>query len=149
MPQLHGSNWYFDAIEAFNASLTWPRSSANQQAQHVARELNLPSVGGSDAHSITTIGTGFTRFAGTSADDVYHSIKAGQVDYGGQPWTFGQYLEVGWLSIRQRNVWGAIKLACTDLPFFKPRPASGALSSSRSHRHVPLGVLATDRKIHV
>lgn len=143
------TDWRFDAIEAFNASLTWPRSGANRQAQHIALQLDLPAVGGSDAHSLATIGTGFTQFAGTTADDVYRSIKAGHVAWGGHTWTAAQYLDVGWLTVRQRNLWGGIKLVCTDLPFMWPRVARPPLASSTSRQDAPLGVLPTDHMIDV
>ncbi len=143
------ADWCFDAIESFNASLTWPRSGANKQAQHVALELGLPAVGGSDAHSLATIGTGFTRFAGTSADDLYRSIKAGHVAWGGHTWTAAQYWDVGWLTMRQRNIGGAIKLACTDVPFVQPRRARPPFAASISRLHAPLGVRPTDRTIDV
>lgn len=143
------ADWRFDAIEAFNASLTWPRSGANRHAQHVALELDLPAVGGSDAHSVATIGTGVTRFAGTSANDLYRSIKEGHVAWGGHTWTAAQYLDVGWLTMRQRNLWGIIKLACTDLPFLQSQPARPPLAASIARQHVPLGVLPTDRTIDV
>ena len=143
------ADWRFDAIEAFNAGLTGPRRRANTQAQHVALALELPAVGGSDAHSVATIGTGFTRFAGTSADDLYRSITGGHVAWGGHTWTAAQYLEVGWLTVRQRHLWGAITLACTHLPFLPPRPARRSLASSISWQHAPLGGLPTDRKTHM
>jgi hypothetical protein len=143
------ADWRFDAIEAFNASLTWPRSGANKQAQHVALELELPAVGGSDAHSLATIGTGVTRFAGTSTDDLYRSIKGGHVAWDGHTWTAAQYWEVGWLAVRQQNLGGVIKLACTDLPFLQPRPACPPLAASIARQHAPLGVLPTDRTIDV
>ena len=124
------ADWRFDAVEAFNAGLAWPRSGANTHAQHVALELGLPAVGGSDAHSLATIGTGVTRFAGTSADDLYHAIQGGHVAWRGHTWTVAQYWDVGWRTVRQRNLSGAIKLACTNLPFLQPGPARPPLASS-------------------
>ncbi len=117
--QHYVTDWPIDAIEVFNASLTWPRAICNDRAQRVAAQLDVPTVGGSDAHSLATIGTGYTRFAGSTDNDLYHSIASGQVSWGGQSWSVAQYLEVGWLSIRQRNLLGAIKLVCTDLPFLQ------------------------------
>lgn len=142
-------DWPFDAIEAFNASLTWPRNGGNVRAQRVALELAIPAVGGSDAHSLATIGTGFTRFAGTGVDDLYRSIKHGQVACGGQSWTATQYLEVCRISIRQRNIWGAIKLACSDLPIVQRWPAVRRPVSTPSPPNPPLGVLPTDPTFHV
>lgn len=143
------ADWRFDAIEAFNASLAWPRRGANRRAQQIALELGLPAVGGSDAHSLATIGTGFTRFAGTSADDLYRSIKAGHVAWGGHTWTAVQYFEVGKLTVRQRNIWGAIKHVCTDLPFLQPRQVRSPRALSVSRTHAPRSVFQPNRTIDV
>ncbi len=118
----YGKDWRFDAVEGFNASLTWPRSNCNRTAQRFARELGVPVVGGSDSHSLATIGRGYTTFRGTSADDLYHSIQNGHVGWGGSVWTAAQYLEVCRLSMKQRSLWGALKLLCTDLPFLHSQP---------------------------
>jgi hypothetical protein len=143
------ADWRFDAIEGFNASLTWPRSGANKQAQHVALELGIPAVGGSDAHSVATIGTGVTRFAGTSADDLYRAIQGGLVAWDGHTWTAAQYFDIGWRTVRQRNGWGAIKLVCTDLPFVQPRPVRPPRAASLARQHAKRSMLPTDRTIDV
>lgn len=114
--------WQLDAIEVFNASLSWPRGGCNRMAERVARELGMPMVGGSDAHSLATIGRGYTRFAGRSADDLYRALQAGNVSWGGECWSLAHYLDVSWMSVRQRNVWGAIKLACCELPLVRRLP---------------------------
>jgi predicted metal-dependent phosphoesterase TrpH len=111
------TDWPFDAIEVFNASLAWPRHRCNARALAVATALGLPAVGGSDAHSSATLGAGFTCFAGSTAGDLYHAIGTGEVAYGGQSWSLAQYADITLRSVRQRRLYGAVKLACTDLPF--------------------------------
>lgn len=106
--------WPLDAIEAINASLTWPRSDANRLASSIAGELGLPAVGGSDSHSLATVGRGYTLFSGHSADDIYRAIRSGQVNYGGGYWSVPEYLNLGLLYVRQRNLWGALSLVFSD-----------------------------------
>ena len=122
--------------------MTGPRAFCNGRAQQMAAQLNVPAVGGSDAHSLATIGTGYTHFAGTSASDLYRSIVQGQVSWGGQSWSIGQYLEVGWLSMRQRTAWGALKLALTDLPLFQRPHVSVSHPGAAVHSPVPVSSLA-------
>jgi predicted metal-dependent phosphoesterase TrpH len=79
--------WRFDALEVFNASL-WD-SHDNDSAAAAARALKLPACGGSDAHSLPTIGLGYTLFPGHSATDLHTAIRAGRVQPGGRPWGWG------------------------------------------------------------
>lgn len=134
-------DWPVDAIEVFNASLSWLRAPCNRLAQHVATELGVPAVGGSDSHALATIGRAFTTFAGSSADDLYRSITSGQVGWDGQLWSTAQYLHTSWLTIRQRNLWGALKLLCTDPPFLS-RP------TTTLHEPAPLTIQPGDRAAH-
>jgi predicted metal-dependent phosphoesterase TrpH len=106
--------WPLDALEGFNAGIVWPRRHANAVAQQVAAELALPVVGGSDSHSLPTIGRGVTTFRGSSADDVYRAIVAGEVRCGGRPWHTGHYVGVGWRYLRQRTLRGALRVAFSD-----------------------------------
>ena len=119
--------WPLDALEGFNAGLIDVRSRRNRCAQQVARDLGLPAVGGSDAHSLATIGRGYTQFPGVSADDLYRAIVNGHVACGGRSWSLTQYLSVGWQLIRQRTVRGAIALAFSD----GARPLHGERASAK------------------
>ncbi len=83
----------FDGIEGFNAGVFWRLRACNSQARELARSWKLPIIGGSDAHSLATIGSGYTRFAGRSAADVYRAIKAGETGCGGEYWRFRDYLD--------------------------------------------------------
>jgi predicted metal-dependent phosphoesterase TrpH len=84
--------WRFDALEAFNASLWDARD--NVAAQGAALGLGLPACGGSDAHSLATIGLGYTLFPGHTAADLRAAILAGLVRPGGRPWGWGNLRKV-------------------------------------------------------
>lgn len=103
-----------DAIEVFNASLAWPRHKANRTAQHTAVALRCPVIGGSDAHSLATVGRGFTTFPGSTAEDLRQAIIRGEVNWGGTCWNMRHYVNIAHLYIQQRNVFGAIKVAFGD-----------------------------------
>jgi len=79
--------WRFDALETFNASL-WD-SRDNDAAAAAAVSLGLPACGGSDAHSLPTIGLGYTLFPGRSAAELRAAIVAGRVQPGGRRWSWG------------------------------------------------------------
>jgi len=55
----HVQDAKFDAIETINAS-AFPFSSCKKKAMQIAERLNLPCVGGTDAHYGPTIGFGYT-----------------------------------------------------------------------------------------
>jgi predicted metal-dependent phosphoesterase TrpH len=86
-----------DAIEAFNPTLfgrPW-----HGRVVRFATELGVPTVGNSDSHEATTIGTGWTSFPGRSADDLRAAIAAGTTAHHGsfhatgrQVATFGRQL---------------------------------------------------------
>lgn len=81
----HRDRVYFDALEAVNATLAG-RVAAKAAARLNAKRLHLPEVGGSDAHFVESIGSGYTVFEGTTAEDLRRSILAGTVrSGGGQP----------------------------------------------------------------
>jgi hypothetical protein len=75
---------------------------------------SLALVGGSDAHSLATVGRGYTLFAGSTADDLYRSILRNQVRCGGRSWSAHHYLEIGWLYMRQRTLRGALRVLSSD-----------------------------------
>jgi len=102
--------WDFDAIEGFNAGVIWTQRGCNREAREAARALGLPVVGGSDAHTLATIGQGYTIFPGTSVDDLYRAIQSGQVSCGGHYWGLHQYVDMGWQLISQRGLPGALRL---------------------------------------
>lgn len=107
--------WRVDAIEVFNASLVWPRIGSNKRAQRDAEVGHIPAVGGSDAHSLATIGCGYTLFPGSTADDLYRAIVRNTVGWGGVCWSAAQLLDIARLSVRRRSLRGALRWALADL----------------------------------
>jgi len=105
------SDWPLDAIEGFNAGVIWSQRDSNRTAQRAARAAGLAVIGGSDAHTLATVGRGYTCFRGASADDLYRAIQQGQTSWDGRYWSLGQYLDMGRQLIRQRGVLGSIGLA--------------------------------------
>jgi predicted metal-dependent phosphoesterase TrpH len=105
------ADWRLDAIEGFNASVIWSQRGCNPRAQWAAATLGLPVVGGSDAHTLATVGQAYTRFAGTSAVDLYRAIGRGQVTWGGGYWSLHQYFDLGRQMIQQRGLRGSLGLA--------------------------------------
>lgn len=79
------SEIYFDAVETLNPSyagrIAEPRVRAlNQERWHLAE------VGNSDAHHREGVGTAFTRFAGSTADDYRRSLAAHATAPEGEHW---------------------------------------------------------------
>lgn len=66
----------FDAIELGNPSPAG-RVTARQAARLNERLWRLPCTGGSDAHHLLHLGTGWTEFEGTGADDVRLALSTG------------------------------------------------------------------------
>jgi len=104
-----------DAIEGFNAGVIWSQRSCNLAARQAARECGLPVIAGSDAHSLATVGQGYTLFPGHSADDLYRAIQRYDVRWGGSYWSLQQYFDLGRQLLRQRGVLGSLGLAATGL----------------------------------
>lgn len=65
-----------DALEIYNPSPAG-RQSASRAAVLNAHTLRLPIIGGSDAHHLAHIGTGWTRFAGRTGQELREAILAG------------------------------------------------------------------------
>jgi predicted metal-dependent phosphoesterase TrpH len=103
--------WHFDAVEGFNAGVIWSQRGCNRAAQAAAQDLGLPATGGSDAHTLATVGQGYTLFPGGSADDLYRAIKAGEVRWGGSYWSLSQYIDMGRQLVRQHGLRGSLGLA--------------------------------------
>lgn len=107
------AGWDFDAIEGFNAGVIWPERRSNLMAQQAAQAAGLPAVGGSDAHTLATVGQGYTLFPGASASDLYCAIKGGQVGWGGHYWSLRHYANMSSQIIRQRGLQGALGMLIT------------------------------------
>lgn len=76
-----------DAIETFNAWLF--TGYRNRRARQYAARYGYPGIGGSDAHTLLTVGRAFTeiqvdkRFPEIEPDDVVDAIRAGDTDIRG------------------------------------------------------------------
>jgi predicted metal-dependent phosphoesterase TrpH len=114
---LQRAGWDFDAIEGFNAGVIWSQRACNGAAQRAAAAMSLPTIGSSDAHTLATVGLGYTLFPGASADDLYRAIQAKRSGWGGRYWGPGQYIDMGRQLIRQHSLWGALGLAAAGAGF--------------------------------
>jgi predicted metal-dependent phosphoesterase TrpH len=92
--------WPLDGVEAFNAS-SWI-AAGNRRAAAFSAARGIARCGGSDSHSLATIGRGYTLFPGASADDLYRAIQRGQTVEGGGRWRLDDYLEVAAYRARER-----------------------------------------------
>lgn len=71
-----------DGLEAMHPTAAWfPRW--RRRVERLAARTGIAVVGGSDAHSIRSIGRGWTEFEGTTAADLYTAIRAGRTHAGG------------------------------------------------------------------
>jgi hypothetical protein len=93
----------FDGIEGFNGGVLWQERNCNRVARQAAAQFNLSVVGGSDAHSLHTVGKGFTWFNGRSANDLYRAIQAGAVQWAGRYWSLRDYAQICWQGARQHG----------------------------------------------
>ena len=86
-----------DALETFNPTALgrpW-----HDRVVRFADQQHLAHIGNSDAHSLAAVGSGWTTFGGTTADDLRAAILAGTTEHGGsfhdatgQVGVFGQQL---------------------------------------------------------
>lgn len=81
-----------DAIEVHNAGTLTPGSNA--LARRLAVKLEMPVTGGSDGHSLAAIGRGWTRFPGSTADDLRAALMRGETAAGGCYWPLLDYLRL-------------------------------------------------------
>jgi hypothetical protein len=84
---MNGAGWLietlpFDGVEVRNGTPTeWPTNHfARFQNQRMAKHSE---TGGSDGHYLPTVGSSYTRFEGTTAEDLRASIIAGTTSAGG------------------------------------------------------------------
>ena len=80
-----------DALEVHNAGVATPFS--NRLARRVGASVDIAVLGNSDAHTLGAIGTGKTRFSGTSADDLRTALLNKQTIAEGRPWHLSDYIE--------------------------------------------------------
>ncbi len=84
--KLFSNKW--TAIEGINGR-SW--HTKNVKARKAAEKMNLPIIGGSDAHRLKTVGKAYTIFEDIDTwEDVVTQIKKGKVDAGGKDRTYVQ-----------------------------------------------------------
>ena len=80
-----------DAIEVHNSGA--PTPFAGRFARRMGQQTQLPQVGNSDAHILTCIGCGITRFNGQTASELRHAIARGETQAEGAGWPMRDYLK--------------------------------------------------------
>jgi predicted metal-dependent phosphoesterase TrpH len=92
-------------------------SPAGRPAYERVRQLNreryhLPETGGSDAHSLSLIGSAYTGFEGHTAEDFRRSLEAGTTQASGRFWTLDDQKKIA-----GRQFWRAMVIApCQRYP---------------------------------
>src|SRR5258708_3251504 len=74
-----------DGLEAYNASFAGIGSNGKVRMLNALRFCRA-ELGGSDAHTLKAIGSGYTTFDGSSADDVLNAIRACTTVAHGKQW---------------------------------------------------------------
>jgi predicted metal-dependent phosphoesterase TrpH len=85
--QIYAHQW--SALETFNGSTVFPFS--NRRAECVARELDLPVIGGSDAHTPHYIGFVYTEAHASTAQQLLQKIANRETTVGGNHLTIFQF----------------------------------------------------------
>lgn len=93
-------DWGVDAVEIYNAGSLTPGN--NWLAGSMCRNLSLPTVGNSDAHTLSAIGCGITRFPGRTAGDFRKALAAGNTVAEGVRWPVTAYLMLSPSSIHRK-----------------------------------------------
>ncbi|MEO8612166.1 MAG: CehA/McbA family metallohydrolase, partial [Chloroflexota bacterium] len=92
--------WGVDVVETYNAGSITPGN--NLLARRLCRDLPLPVVGNSDAHTLNAIGYGITRFKGRTAADFRKALAEGRTVAEGASWPITDYLKLSPSSIRRK-----------------------------------------------
>ncbi len=92
-----------DAMELHNPSPAGLRTAARAASLN-AEHLHLPSVGGSDAHHLCHIGSGWTEFEGRKAGDLRAALRSGAVQ--GAMTGYPSLRETGLLQVIAGLGWG-------------------------------------------
>ena len=92
----------FDAVETLNAS-AFPFNRCKRKAEEVARKLDLPCVGGTDAHYGPTIGYGYTAVdCEPTVEGIVEAVVAGKCQPLGQPVPFTLTLQRQYHAVKRR-----------------------------------------------
>lgn len=74
--------YHWSALETFNGSTVFPFS--NRRAEKAAEILNLPEIGGSDAHTRYYVGLAYTEAEASIPEELLDQIKKGHTTVGGK-----------------------------------------------------------------
>lgn len=91
---------YFDGIEAMNPSVAGRVTVAKTKALN-ANLFHLPETGGSDAHTLEMIGTGITRFPGSTVDEFLMALQENRTTSDGHFWTREEIRQLARIGPRQ------------------------------------------------
>lgn len=83
---------YFDGIELVSPSWAGRVAASRATALNVDL-LELPTLGGSDAHARSLVGSAVTRFPGRTAADLHEAIRVGSTTPEGRHWTVAEHLQ--------------------------------------------------------
>ncbi|MGB8644092.1 MAG: CehA/McbA family metallohydrolase [Anaerolineae bacterium] len=91
---------YFDGFETLNPSFAG-QVTAVQATLLNQNVLHLAPTGGSDAHTLTMIGTGLTHFPGTGVEAFRQALQTGTTTADGHFWTRDELRELAQIGPRQ------------------------------------------------
>lgn len=84
---------FFDAVELINPAIAG--RITDKKASKINKEFwQLPVTGGSDSHSLETIGTAYTLFPGRTAEDFKKAVLNEKTLFGGRYWTFNDHWKI-------------------------------------------------------
>jgi predicted metal-dependent phosphoesterase TrpH len=90
-----------DGLEVINGSFAGvPTNLQVAELNHV--HYNLAACGGSDAHTLSAIGSACTHFAGSTLGDLLRAIRTRQTWAAGGLWSLRAFLQYGAHAVRQR-----------------------------------------------
>jgi predicted metal-dependent phosphoesterase TrpH len=92
---------YWDALEGYNPSTAGRYGRA--ATARIAAELGIPLVGNSDAHTLDTIGTGYTTFEGSTAEDYRRAVLAGTTSGACSTWGPAKELSIYLRQVRKQS----------------------------------------------
>ncbi|MFW5690955.1 MAG: CehA/McbA family metallohydrolase [Chloroflexota bacterium] len=78
-----------DGLEIHNAGIMLP--GLNLLARRLGQRVHLTATGGSDAHTLNAIGSGLTRFAGHTANDLRRALASKKTVVEGSAWPLTAY----------------------------------------------------------
>ena len=75
----------------------------NHSARGAAKRARLPITGGSDSHTLATVGKGYTHFPGETADDLREALWNATTRCGGDYWQFADYAQMWWRGVQRQG----------------------------------------------